>query len=181
MVTSTPNYAVFLRGINVGKRQVQMTKLKSAFEKMGYKEVRTVLATGNVVFYADTSDKKQLAVDIEHSLEQFFGFSVKVIVRSIDEINALIAQNPFKGIRETPDTRLYVTFLSEPHKSSLSIPYISPEKEFTILKVSDTEVISVLVLGKDTRTVEAMAIIEKEFGKNVTTRNWNTLLKSVSK
>lgn len=181
MVTSTPNYAVYLQGINVGKRQVQMTKLKSAFEKMGYAGVKTILATGNVIFFADTDDQVKLTNDIEHSLEEFFGFSVKVIVRSLKDIQAVIDKNPFKGIKETPDTRLYVTFLSEPHTSSLPIPYVSPEKEFTILKVTDTEVFSVLVLGKDTLTVEVMAIIEKEFGKNLTTRNWNTLLKSVGK
>lgn len=173
----TPNYVAFLQGINVGKRQVQMTKLKSAFDKMGYSGVNTILATGNVVFYSDNEDKAKLTEAIEYDLEKLFGFSVHVILRNASEIKKLLLSDPFKGIKVTADTRLYVTYLSEPHESSLPIPYISKDKEFKIIKVTDTEVISVLILSPDTRTVEAMAIIEKEFGKNVTTRNWNTVVR----
>jgi len=154
-----------------------MTKLKSAFEKMGYTEVKTILATGNVVFYADTNDVAKLTEDIEYDLEKLFGFSVRVIVRSAADIKKLLDSDPFKGIKVTPDTRLYVTFLSEGHESSLKIPYLSPDKEFKIIKAGKSEVLSILVLGKETRTVEAMAIVEKEYGKNVTTRNWNTVVK----
>ena len=174
---ANPNYVAFLRGINVGKRQVQMTKLKSAFEKMGYPEVRTVLATGNVIFYSDIEDVHTLTQNIEDGLQKIFGFSVRVIVRSIADIKKLLDSDPFKGIKVTADTRLYVTFLSDKHESSLKIPYLSPDKEFKIIKAGKSEVLSILVLGKETRTVEAMSIVEKEYGKSVTTRNWNTVVK----
>lgn len=173
----TPNYVAFLRGINVGKRQVQMTKLKSAFDKMGYSDVATILATGNVIFYSDSDDAKKLTEAIEFDLEKLFGFKVEVILRSAADIKKLLTSDPFKGIKVTADTRLYITYLSELHESSLPIPYVSKDKEFTIIKVTDTEVASVLMLTPDTRTVEAMAIIEKEFGNNVTTRNWNTVIR----
>lgn len=173
----TANYVAFLQGINVGKRQVQMTKLKSAFDKMGYTEVSTILATGNVVFYSDIDDILKLTESIEYDLEKLFGFPVRVILRTAASIKKLLASDPFKGIKVTPDTRLYVTYLSEPHESSLSLPYFSKDKEFKILKITNTEVISILVLTPDTRTVEAMEIIEKEFGENLTTRNWNTVVR----
>ncbi len=173
----TPNYVAFLRGINVGKRQVQMTKLKSAFDKMGFSEVATILATGNVIFNSDNDDIVKLTESIEYDLEKIFGFPVHVIVRTAAAIKKLLTSDPFKGIKVTPDTRLYVTYLSEPHESSLPIPYVSKDKEFKIMKVTDTEVISMLILAPETRTVEVMAIIEKEFGKNVTTRNWNTVVR----
>ncbi len=174
-----PNYVAFLRGINVGKRQVQMTKLKSAFDKMGFTESQTILATGNIVFYSSNENIVELTTQIENDLEKLFGFPVEVILRTGAHMKKLLTSDPFKGIKITPDTRLYVTYLSLPHASVLPIPYTSPEKEYTIFKVTDTEVFSTLVLGPDTRTVEVMAIIEKEFGKEVTTRNWNTVLRVV--
>jgi uncharacterized protein (DUF1697 family) len=172
-----PNYVAFLRGINVGKRQVQMTKLKSAFEKMGYEDVSTILATGNVVFSSDEEDMHELTRRIEYDLEKIFGFPIKIIIRSSSQIKRLLNSDPFKGIKVNADTRLYVTYLSETHESSLTTPYISKDKEYSIIKVTPTEVMSVLQLSPETRTVEAMAIIEKEFGKHVTTRNWNTVLR----
>jgi uncharacterized protein (DUF1697 family) len=93
------------------------------------------------------------------------------------EIQELADSNPFKKITVTPQMRLYVTFLSEKPKSSLKIPYESPEKDFKIVRVSNNEVCSVLTLSPNTGTVDAMSVLEKEFGRKVTTRNWNTVIK----
>jgi uncharacterized protein (DUF1697 family) len=85
--------------------------------------------------------------------------------------------SPFEDVTVTSQTRLYVTFLSEKPASNLEIPYESPEKDFRILSVSDSEVCSVLTLTPNRGTTKAMDILEKEFGKNITTRNWNTVQK----
>jgi uncharacterized protein (DUF1697 family) len=167
----------FLRGINVGgHKSVKMDDLKKAFESLGFKNVKTLLASGNVLF--DTQQKSPaLRKRIGEKLKQTFGHEVHVILRTIREIQELGDSNPFKKIRVTPQTRLYVTFLSEEPKSSLKIPYESPEKDFKIVRVSNSEVCSVVTLSPNRGTVEAMSILEKEFGRNVTTRNWNTVTK----
>ena len=116
---------------------------------------------------------------METLLEKHFGFPIPVLIRSTQEIEKLIASDPFKGIKVTDDTRLYVTFLSEPGKSTLHIPYSSHEGHFRILKATSTELLSVLIVDHAMGTVDAMTIIEKEYGKKVTTRNWNTVLKLV--
>lgn len=78
---------------------------------------------------------------------------------------------------------MYVTFLPEKSKDYVKIPYLpaqageSPEKDFTILRVTDNEVCSVLTLSKERKTTDAMHILEKTFGKNITTRNWNTIIR----
>jgi uncharacterized protein (DUF1697 family) len=146
---------------------------------MGFSSAKTILATGNIVFYSDSSDIVALTEIIESGLEKIFGFSVSMTVRTIEDMRTLLKSDPFRGIKITADTRLYVTFLSESHGSTIKLPYTSPDKEFYILKANDSEVISVLHLGKDTRTVEVMAIMEKEFGKHITTRNWNTIVRVV--
>lgn len=177
MATSTA-YAALLRGINVGgNKKVPMAVLKKMVEKMGYKNVKTLLASGNVVFEAAETDADKVRAACEKQFEKTFGFTSSFIIRRISDIAALAKSDPFKGITVTPATRLYVTFLSAKPASKLKIPYVSPEKDFRILKVTAGEVLSVLDLSKGTGTVDAMKIIEQEFGKNVTTRNWNTVLK----
>jgi uncharacterized protein (DUF1697 family) len=168
-------YAAFLRGINVGGKMVKMATLREMFENLGYIEVKTLLNSGNVVFTAKNNGK--LRETIEKNLEKTFGFPIDTIVRNMEEIKTLISSDPFKGITVTPKTRLYITFLANPSTSTLKIPYESPEKDFRILQVTDTEICSVLDLSLGTGTTDAMNIIEKEFGKKVTTRNWNTILK----
>jgi uncharacterized protein (DUF1697 family) len=99
-----------------------------------------------------------------------------VLVRTMDDLQTLAKADPFKGIPVTEDTRLYVTFINGSAKGTINVPYLSPDKAFRILKASKTEVISVLDVAA-MGTVDAMSILEKEWGKGVTTRNWNTVEK----
>lgn len=170
-------YAAFLRGINVGgNKKVPMADLKKALEKAGFAHVKTLLNSGNVLL--DSSlDPRKIGKEIEAVIQKAFGFPSSVIIRSVEDLLKLQASQPFKGIPVTKDTRLYVTFLSGKPESGLKIPYVSPDGSFRILSVSETEICSVLTLMPDARTPEAMGILEKEYGKTITTRNWNTLEK----
>jgi uncharacterized protein (DUF1697 family) len=185
-------YAAFLRGINVGgNKKVPMSELKKCLEKLGYENVKTLLNSGNVIFETKKTNPISLTKTIESTLEKTFGFKIKTMIRSLEEIEKLIESNPFKGIKVTPNTRLYVTFLSEaggasPDKGSgvrkgakerLKLPYTTPDKAYKILKATDTEVCSVLTVTPNSRSVDAMDILEEEYGSNVTTRNWNTIVK----
>ena len=173
-------YVAFLRGINVGGNVlIKMDVLRKQFEKLGFENVKTVLATGNVIF--DLADgargHEEAAKKIEIALQKMMKRDVKVMLRSIDEIQKLVDSEPFKKVKVTKETRLYVTFLGDKPTSKLKIPYATPEKDFQILRVTAGEVCSFLVISLEKKSVDLMKIIEKEFGKNVTTRNWNTVLK----
>ncbi|HSW48127.1 MAG TPA: DUF1697 domain-containing protein [Candidatus Saccharimonadales bacterium] len=180
-------YVAFLRGINVGgNKKVPMSDLKTAFESLGFSNVRTLLNSGNAVFDAEKADKEK----IEKKLEKLFGFQISVILRTMDNIKKLVDSKPFDRIKITPLTRLYVTFLKDPppprlrragkSESKLKTPYESPDKSFKILKVTEGEVISLVTLSPKFNTTEAMKVLEKEFGNKVTTRNWNTIVKLVN-
>jgi uncharacterized protein (DUF1697 family) len=106
-----------------------------------------------------------------------FGREIGVLVRKVEELRRLAEANLFVGVKVTAQTRLYVTFLAEKDQSSLKIPYESPDKNFKIIRASGREVCSVATLSPSSRTVDLMSILEKEFGRKITTRNWNTIEK----
>jgi uncharacterized protein (DUF1697 family) len=173
-------YAAFLRGINVGgHKTVPMEGLKKTFASLGFQNVKTLLASGNILFDAPETTIVELTQKISAYLEKIFGFEIGVLVRTKVEIQKLTDSAPFKKIRVTPQTRLYVTFISGKPKGALKIPYESPGKEIRILQASDSAVLSVVTLSPGVGTIDLMGILEKEFGKNITTRNWNTIIKMV--
>jgi uncharacterized protein (DUF1697 family) len=176
-------YAAFLRGINVGGNKiVKMADVKKAFESLGFRDVKSVGASGNVVFASDSTDCSEVAETITSGLQKKLGLSSSAIVRRIEQLRKLIESDPFRAIKITPDIRLYVTFMgvTSNSRNAVSIPYVSPNKVFQILKLTRTEIFSVVDLSSGGSTLDAMEFIEKEFGKGLTTRNWNTIKKLVA-
>jgi uncharacterized protein (DUF1697 family) len=175
-------HAAFLRGINVGGHAaVKMDDLRKTFESLEFANVKTVLASGNVLFEIAPADTAALTMKIEQKLKKAFGWDIGVILRTFKEIQRIMDSNPFKKIPVTPQTRLYITFLSEKPGKIFPVPFESPKKDFRILGVSDTEVLSVLTLSPESQTTDLMSYIEKEFGRKITTRNWNTIVKILGK
>ena len=100
-----------LRGINnVGSRRVTMAALKSAFEAMGFGNVRTVLASGNVIFDARRRDH-HVGRTIALGLEKALGFRVSILIRTVRELQTIVRSEPFKALPSGPDVQQYVTFL----------------------------------------------------------------------
>lgn len=173
-------YVAFLRGINVGKRRVKNDALARVFYDLGFENVKVLIASGNVLFDAAQQDELKLTKTVEDGLEKALGFDVAVMLRSIPEIQAMLDLDPFNGIEVTKATRRYVTLLAEKTKSSMKLPHVSEDGNYRILSRTDREVYSVLTVSESGRTVDLMAVLEKEFGKSATTRNWNTIQKAVT-
>lgn len=172
-------YVALLRGINVGgHKRVSMERLRKAVAALGYRNVRTLLASGNVLFDAPARGRAALAARIERQLEKTLGHEIGVLVRTREELAALARLDPFRGIRVTPLTRLFVTFLPEKPTGRLRIPYESPDGSYRILRRTTGELCSVLTLGPQwSKNLRQMDILEKEFGKRITTRSWSTVLR----
>jgi len=145
------------------------------FESMGFENVKTVLNSGNVLFEARQSTPGKLVKRIEEKLKEAFDHEIAVILRTMVEIRDLVDSNPFRKVNVTADTMLYVTFLSQELKTGLRASQESSTSDFRILRVRPGEVISVVIRNAGRGTTDAMSMIEKEFGKRVTTRNWNTV------
>jgi uncharacterized protein (DUF1697 family) len=116
-------YVCLLRGINVsGQKIVKMDKLRAAFEALGFADVKTYVQSGNVVFKAPTQDSAKLIKKIEEKVLREFGFSVPVVVKTSDEISAVIKKNPFLKEKGIDLSRLHVTFLSQaPEKTAVKM------------------------------------------------------------
>lgn len=171
-------YLIFLRGINVGgHKKVPMGELKSCLETTGYQDVKTVLNSGNVFAKSMLKSTKEVEAQLTHLLEETFGFHIPVIARKATAIKTLMESNPFSEITLTQDIRRYISFLKQPlDKTILELPYPTNISGFKILGFTGSEVISILNVSK-TKSVDAMRVLEQNFGKKITTRNWNTLEK----
>ena len=108
-----PKYVAFLRAINVGGHQVKMDHLRSLFEELGFTNVETFIASGNVIF--DARSSKSLETKIEKHLLKSLGYEVKTFVRSVPELAAIAKYQPFSADEIEVETHtLYVAFLAEP-------------------------------------------------------------------
>jgi uncharacterized protein (DUF1697 family) len=97
-----------LRGINLGsKRRIAMADLRALFAELGYEDVRTVLASGNVVFTGAPAKARET---LEHGIAKRFDMRVDVVVRTMAELHAVVAADPFGDEVDNP-TRYFVAFL----------------------------------------------------------------------
>ena len=105
-------YLALLRGINVGgKNRVEMTRLEKMFQSIGATEVRTYINSGNVIFEHDRKPAR-LRTAIEKAIEAEFGFEVRIVLRSVDEVKSLTKAIP-AAWKEDSTMRCYVMFLWE--------------------------------------------------------------------
>jgi uncharacterized protein (DUF1697 family) len=168
-----PYYVAFLRGINVGGNKIiPMKELAALFEQVGFKNIKTILNSGNVVFEFKETSEKVIVKKIEKAIQDKYGFEITVQIRKLDDIKRLIEKNPFKDFKPDKDTHWYVTFLNN-FKGKLPS---APRDSYKLLSIQYDALFTVMDRTKGQST-DIMAFLDKTFGKKVTTRNWNTLVK----
>jgi uncharacterized protein (DUF1697 family) len=151
----------------------RMPELRSAFEAAGFTDVKTVLASGNVVFSTRGTSEASLKRKAEAAMEQRLGQGFLTIVRSVDSLNELLASDPYRAFGLGPDAKRIVTFLPDAPRSKLALPIELHGAR--ILSMNGREVFSAYV--PTPKGPVFMTLIEKTFGKEVTTRTWDTVAK----
>lgn len=168
-------YVAFLRGINVGgNHKVPMAELRAEMEKLTCENIVTILNSGNVIFEVKKEEEEVLEQKFAAHLEKAFGFPIPTIVRSIEAIEGLLSDNPFKDEVLTKDLRFYISLLQQNVEGDLALPWTSEDGSFRILEKRGKDIISLLDVSVN-KTPKAMAVLEKTYGKDITTRNWNTI------
>jgi uncharacterized protein (DUF1697 family) len=151
----------------------KMPQLKGAFEAAGFTNVRTVLSSGNVVFRATRASESSLQRKAEAAMMKRLGHGFLTIVRPIDALREMLASDPYEAFRLVPGAKRIVTFLRGTPSSEISLPI---ELHGTrILCVKGGEIFTAYV--PNPKGAIFMTLIESTFGKELTTRTWDTVAK----
>ncbi|GIP23875.1 DUF1697 domain-containing protein [Paenibacillus sp. J22TS3] len=167
-------YIALLRGINVGgNNKIKMADLKKALEDAGFLRVKTYIQSGNVLFESDKTEA-ELVPELEGIIHTAFGISLKVILRTADELDHLITNTPYAGHTLAEGESFYVTLLGEP----------LPQEELVKLKEMENEGEQCSVSGRDVYYLFRKSILDSKLAGAMnkikipsTTRNWNTMNK----
>jgi uncharacterized protein (DUF1697 family) len=149
-------------------------KLREVFESLGFRDVQTVIASGNLVFETDSRDVSALEAQIEEAWPEQLGFRSTTIIRTRKQMQDLVARNPFGHRGDTPATSRQVTFLKHEPAMDLEVPYTANAGDYTIVAFEDRVVCSVIDLTRS-RTPDLMRSLEKMVGREITTRTWKTV------
>lgn len=166
-----PRYAAFLRGVS--PMNCKMPELKRSFEQAGFDAVKTVLSSGNVVFDARKASAATLQRKAEAAMQEHLGRSFLTIVRQVDALQELLEADPFSAFKLPAGAKRVVTFLAAAPAKSLKLPMEVGGAR--ILAMQGQEVFTAYVPQPGNPVF--MNLIEKTFGKDVTTRTWDTMAK----
>lgn len=151
----------------------KMPELKKAFEAAGFSDVKTVLSSGNVVFSARSVPEASIQRRAEAAMEERLGHRFLTIVRPVDALREMLADDPYKAFRLAAGSKRIVTFLREKPKAKLELPIEMDGARILLMKGS--EIFS--AYEPSPKGPVFMTLIEKTFGKDVTTRTWETVTK----
>ena len=113
-IASVETYVALLRGINVGGRNIiRMADLRSCFEAAGFRDVITYIQSGNVIFHAPPSALAPLAIRIEDILASSFHYQASVVLRSREQMEAVVSGAP-AGFGSRPDEFRYDAIFLRP-------------------------------------------------------------------
>jgi uncharacterized protein (DUF1697 family) len=168
-------FVAFLRGVNLGKRQMKMAELKACCESIGLENVKTIVASGNVRFEIGTD--KGLKDRLEAAMLEQFSFPVKLTLRSAAEIEKMIANRPFEKLDPKADVALHVLFADAPLKPKPDFSSLPAHIE--VPRIDAREVYFIAHRLPNGRYTEGLDKLDKLLPKGalVTMRNWNTIEK----
>lgn len=169
-------YVALLRGINVGgKNMIKMERLREIVTDLGFKNVKTYVNSGNVLFETRPASDKALAKKIHDAVKKNLSMDISVMVRTIEEIEKIIAENPYVGQFHN-DKDVHVFFLDD----ELS----SEHRKLLLANNSDVEFIT--IRGRAIYYLLRISILDSSLGKGflekklkirTTARNWRTINK----
>ena len=150
----------------------KMSEVRRAFEDAGFTDVKTLLASGNVVFTANSAPAARLQAEAEAAMERRLGRSFLTFVRPVNGLRTLLESDPYKGFAPVAGTKRIATFLRDTPDKRLVLPIEEQGARILTLKGG-------VAFGDYVPDPKAgpffMALLEKTFGKAQTTRTWQTL------
>ena len=169
-------YGLLLRGVNVGGVKLAMADLAKELNKLGLKNVRTIIQSGNAVF-ATESNKDDLIDQLKLSLEKAFAYKSQIFLYTIDEIRRIVEQYPFK---RTTDKHSYAVFCSN---KEVARELLSSAKKLDqgieSVALGNSCVYWTVPKGSTLTTTFAKELAKNNIKAGTTNRNINTLEKMI--
>jgi uncharacterized protein (DUF1697 family) len=174
-------YVALLRAINVGGRNVKMAELCRLFERAGLADVRSVIASGNVLFTSRTGDPAALERRVEAALRKGLGYDVATFVRTGAELDAVAAHEPFDAgdpVLETDTVHVIFTRDAIPGERAERIVALSTD--YDDFRVFGREVFW-RTRGRSSDSKVKPGTFARAFGDPGTARNITTVRKLAAK
>ena len=173
-------YIAFLRAINVGGHTVKMDSLRQLFESLGFSNVETFIASGNVIFEAKAGNVKALEKKIETSLHESLGYEVATFIRTGEELAAIAKHKPFPQSQIDAAMALNIGFIADALDNSLTKKLMSLKTDIDDFQVHGREIYW-LCKKKQSESKVSNVAIEKALGIKSTLRGVNTVNKLAEK
>jgi uncharacterized protein (DUF1697 family) len=168
-------YVALLRGINVGgKSLIKMAVLKECVEAIGHGDVRTYIASGNVLFESKERSGAKLDAQLERAIEKTFDLPVRVVVRSGAEIQRVVDRIP-KAWLGAADLRVTVAFLLRGTDAKTVARGLKPKDGIDELVTAPGALL--FATRRDALTRTGLKLVGTPAYKQMTLRNLNTTLK----
>jgi len=173
-------YIALLRGIGPGDPRMTNDKLRGVFESLGFSDVTSLISSGNIIFSSTVVPKES---NIEKAIEEHLGFFRPIVIRSQPDIESLVELHPFGDAAHSQQTYTLVTFLKTPPASlPFDIPFQSLDSYFEIVHYDQkTQALFLKTDHTMVKTPKVMAWLEKQLGKDITSRTWKTIERINSK
>lgn len=168
-------FIALLRGINVGSsKRIPMADLRALCTGLGWRDVRTYIQSGNVIFSAD-AEPPALEGGLERALEEQFDMRVPVVVRSARRWSDYVRSNPFpEASRAMPNLVMLALSKSPPQASAVELI----RERATVERVERAEdALWIHFAAGSGRSKVTPALLDRSAGSPVTTRNWRTVMK----
>ncbi len=157
---------------------IKMDALKKVYEEMGFKNVKTFIQSGNVIFQDKETNIKTLEDKIAHQIKTEFSFDVPVIVKSLKEVETIFLNNPFINNQNKDINKLHVTFLAiKPEQANIEKIKGDFGKDEFIITDSAVYLFCPIDYG---HTKLSNTFFENKLKVTATTRNWKTVTELVN-
>ncbi|MEM8926961.1 MAG: DUF1697 domain-containing protein [Bacteroidota bacterium] len=171
-------YIAFLRGINVsGQKKIKMADLRASLRKQGLENVRTYIQSGNIIFETLNAKTRELEITMEKAIKLDFGFEVPVLIRTPQEIQDILNENPFGG--ETDIKGLYFALLHKTPLDELATTFQQLKFENDDFHYTSDCVYLNCKMGAGKAKL-TNNLIESKLKVTTTTRNLNTMKKMIA-
>lgn len=175
-------YFAFLRGINLGNRRLKMERLKALVEGLGYANVSTFIASGNVIFESKVKDAAKLETQIEKHLADSLGYEVDTFLRTADEMAALGKFNPFpKEPWEKSNWTIHVGFHKAPIAKAEAKKLCAIRTDYDAFHIDGRDLFWLTHGGISVSTVWKLPEMKQIKLPSSTMRNRKTILNLVEK